>query len=158
MKEITAKDAIANDKKVEWIAVSVMRKMGYDGFIKQHISYSDQMKGDFSMEEEKVLIEIKHRASKTYDEWIREGRLEMAIPYKWITAPEGTTFIHINSFPEIGEILVFEIEKGDWEWVEGWNGKNCWQSIGKKEKASFQLKYAEENLRIWKWRQGKSLY
>jgi hypothetical protein len=154
---ITAKDAIANDSKMEWMAVSVIRKMGFTGFIKQHKTRIEQGYGDFSIPEDKVAIEIKHRGSWAYEDWKESGSLRIAIPHRWEEASEDTTFIHIDAFPEIGKVLVFIVEKGSWK-RSLWNGKDCLNMIVGKENGNFQLEYTEKHLKIWNWRKGKRLY
>lgn len=156
----TREELLANDARMEWIAVLAWKKWsGENRHLHKHETRKEQWYGDFSVVKQ-TFMEVKHRSKCDYPiAW--DGTklsLKMEVPHKWEEAPEGTKLLHIDAFPEIGKVLVYEVEKKDIKTEPfGWKEK-CKTVDSALPLAILDAHYSEENLRLWRERKGKKLW
>jgi hypothetical protein len=155
----TREELLANDAAMEWIAIGAYTAWaGETRWIHKHETRREQWFGDFSVEKEDFM-EVKHRSQCDYpvsDSGI--GSLKMEVPFKWEEAPEDKRLFHIDAFPEIGKVLVYEVEKGDIKTEAfGWK-ERCKTVDSAFPVAILDAHYSQENIRLWRERKGKKLW
>jgi len=159
-----SKDLRDNNRRMEHVAIMTFREQWFpDQHYVIHETKEMQKEGDATIGGiDKV--EVKHRDKKTYEDYINGAPMKIWFPKAWVKLAKDNPdmrFYHLNSFPEIGLMVVFEVEPDGAFWEPTKRGKMV-GTMGARN-LPVQVTYTKTHLELWKETQkilnaGGSIY
>jgi len=153
-RKYTNEELRKNNRNMEHVALMALRKAKFKG--KKYKTFDtpeEQLLGD-ALIGKHDYVEIKHRDSKYYQDY-KEGKgIQIYYPKKWteksiLATGTKNSFWFINSFPELGVMLVHRIplatlRKKEGKYVKGKYVYTCNYASHKLEPA-----YTKKHLEMW---------